>query len=1161
MQQLFTISICIIVGQSCAFAQSSSATLARIQQQWTWQNKDTAQIQRYLARVQDSLAIHRPRSSTYYQVTQLLAECYLWDKQWLRAQQYYKQLLTRRNRKKQPKYYRAGNLGLAYTYFCQNQGQLLARLRRKCLRTTPDSLTRFVFTGLQALQYTQRWPYGKAKDSLYQAAVRLLPQAPAYFTTAATYVLDAMGNHYWANKNTSLAKKLYRQNVAWLQRFLWPGHSVYEEFRAKETARSVTRRGKLAEQSYPVMKKFLKKAGISIDYFKKILLTNPQALGLILKSIRLGEMLALEELEDYEAKIRQHLQQVATTLGKTHFIYAWSLSHLGDFLAYDGRHTQAIQVLKEAQRIFLNLDDRKIAHFYATQVDWRLIKGNSLEALAKAEQDFWQVMKVYTQANISDYNWIMAATLANNLIKLGQRAKAYAILKRIEKTLNLSKMVDALFLKTSISRAYYTFIISELASMYLYQGNFQKAENLLHMGLAVLKKELKHHQTVRKVLLITLVWVHHHQKRYPQSDSLFQVFMEQKLTQPLQDSSMVANYSAYGLRLCRRGEYAKADSLYQVIAPIYARQKFTDSTRYFEFQYRRALLQTQLRQNHQASQSWQQVVRWYLSRLDKVYPYLSEAEKLAFQNKSWEQFNNFLSFALEYAPQNSSITGAMYNVQLARKAMLLETSTKMKRSVRQSGDSLLKRLYDEWIDTKEFLNRLYSLSAQQLQQRKVSIEDLEDKVNALEQQLVRQSPYFKQYQARSKPHWRLIQRQLKTGEAAIEMIRITKFANFRNRSRYYVALVITPQTQQAPHLIRLPIPGDSLEYLYNTSYRLPMQGQTNDFLSYDYFFAPIARYLKQQGIHKIYYSPDGVYHKINLQTLRDSSQKYACQHFTIQRLTSTRALLDKPLTTRPTLPKTACLFGNPSFSLDSVAYRQALQRWQSQDTTPWQPQPSTLPVGVQPNYEPLPATHTEVWEVADLCRAQKYQVKLFEKHQAMEEVARAVESPTILHMASHGFFNYYNRRRIGLEKYDYRLISGAGIALAGANQALIDSNRYYGYTIGDGHLQTAEVAQMNLENTELVVLSSCLTGLAWVRHGEEIYGLQRAFKVAGARQVLMSLWQVDDTFTRQFMRQFYGHYLGGKSATRALQLTQAFFKKGDHYAHPYYWGAFVLLGK
>jgi len=126
---------------------------------------------------------------------------------------------------------------------------------------------------------------------------------------------------------------------------------------------------------------------------------------------------------------------------------------------------------------------------------------------------------------------------------------------------------------------------------------------------------------------------------------------------------------------------------------------------------------------------------------------------------------------------------------------------------------------------------------------------------------------------------------------------------------------------------------------------------------------------------------------------------------------------------------------------------------------------------------------------------------------------------------------------------------------------VIDTNHYYGYTIGDGHLQAAEVAQMNLENTELVVLSGCVTGLGWVRSGEEIYGLQRAFKVAGARQVLMSLWGIDDTFTRQFMSLFYQHYFTTKDAAQALRLTQEVFRKSRRYHHPYYWGAFVLLGR
>ncbi|MCU0355462.1 MAG: CHAT domain-containing protein, partial [Cytophagales bacterium] len=97
------------------------------------------------------------------------------------------------------------------------------------------------------------------------------------------------------------------------------------------------------------------------------------------------------------------------------------------------------------------------------------------------------------------------------------------------------------------------------------------------------------------------------------------------------------------------------------------------------------------------------------------------------------------------------------------------------------------------------------------------------------------------------------------------------------------------------------------------------------------------------------------------------------------------------------------------------------------------------------------------------------------------------------------------------------------------------------------------------DGTELVVLSACETGLGEVKNGEGVYGLQRAFAIAGAQSVLMSLWKVGDQPTQLLMKEFYRRWLGGTAAQVALRKAQAAVRK--RYAHPYYWGGFVLVGR
>ena len=135
----------------------------------------------------------------------------------------------------------------------------------------------------------------------------------------------------------------------------------------------------------------------------------------------------------------------------------------------------------------------------------------------------------------------------------------------------------------------------------------------------------------------------------------------------------------------------------------------------------------------------------------------------------------------------------------------------------------------------------------------------------------------------------------------------------------------------------------------------------------------------------------------------------------------------------------------------------------------------------------------------------------------------------------------------------------SGLLLSGAENTL--NGDYQFSTIDNGILTAYEVANLALDSTELVVLSACNTALGDIRDAEGVYGLQRAFQLAGAKSILMTLWPIEDNAARIIMLSFYNHWINGMNKSKALQEAQKELMAIPPYNHPSYWGAFVLIGK
>jgi CHAT domain-containing protein len=197
-------------------------------------------------------------------------------------------------------------------------------------------------------------------------------------------------------------------------------------------------------------------------------------------------------------------------------------------------------------------------------------------------------------------------------------------------------------------------------------------------------------------------------------------------------------------------------------------------------------------------------------------------------------------------------------------------------------------------------------------------------------------------------------------------------------------------------------------------------------------------------------------------------------------------------------------------------------------------------------FDPLPGTRDEGLQVAALLG-----VRPWLGPEVLESRLKACCSPRLLHLATHGFFL---DDRPGPASKGPLLRSG--LALAGAQSFL--QRRTLPAEAEDGLLTALDVMGMNLVATELVVLSACDTGRGEARSGDGVFGLRRAFAVAGARTLVMSLWSVPDEQTGELMVDFYRRALCG--TPRAAALRQAQLALRERHPDPYFWGAFICQG-
>ncbi|MDF1823467.1 MAG: CHAT domain-containing protein [Verrucomicrobiales bacterium] len=306
-----------------------------------------------------------------------------------------------------------------------------------------------------------------------------------------------------------------------------------------------------------------------------------------------------------------------------------------------------------------------------------------------------------------------------------------------------------------------------------------------------------------------------------------------------------------------------------------------------------------------------------------------------------------------------------------------------------------------------------------------------------------------------------------------------------------------------------------------------------------------------QGSSRVLFSTEGQLSFLPFDVLGESSDSLLHSSFEVSYLNASRDLLKAIPEKSPDPKQTALLLGNPTFETKSASSESAPESPVVDEVS--RALLTEASRGVE--FVPLPGTEAEINLLAPkLSRAGYTTVSLAESEATEANLISSVKSPSILHFATHGFF--LNRlpvanRGVGSRERSAMLLSG--LALTSAQSTLESWNRGQIPAPGnDGILFASEVAQLDLSNTELVVLSACETAVGKALSGEGVEGLRSGLTLAGAQNVLLTLWPVDDNATVTLMDNFYTHHLSGTPAHVALAETKRLlFDKIAEEGNPY----------
>ncbi|MFA4909591.1 MAG: tetratricopeptide repeat protein [Desulfobacteria bacterium] len=715
--------------------------------------------------------------------------------------------------------------------------------------------------------------------------------------------------------------------------------------------------------------------------------------------------------------------------------------------------------------------------------------------------------------------------------------------------------------------------LNNLASLYSDMGAYDKAEPLYKRSLTILEKALGTDHPDVAQSLNNLAEFYRTMGYYDKAEPLCKrsLAIREKIMGPEHPDTALSLNTLAALYYTM-GAFDKAEPLFKGALAIREKALGPEHPSTATSLNNLALLYAAKGQNDESLVLMERAQVSDLRQIEQILGFAPEAQQTQFLATRENNLHAYFTLIRQHFPNNPKAIRNALDIWIARKGILLEAQKRIQDVLTAGDNPQAQEIFGKLTGIRQELARLVlgSPGKEGPEAYQKRIADLTSQKETLEGQLSRLSQTFAQQRKTRIATSSTVASALPKGAVLIEMARMKDF-DFKTGkwgTSRYLAFVLSPGKDSDVSLVDLG-EADSIDQQaaafkksLGNSKAPPnvLAKQSNDL--HRLIFTPLTSALGKS--RQIFLSPDGSLNLIPFEILRDDKGRYLIETHTFHYVSAGRDIAGYGMIKEK--GQKTLLIGDPDFDLAA------------KQTTGEKERPLTRSRQMQGiSFSRLPGTKEEVEAIAAILGRSASDT--YTGVNARESVLMEKKSPRILHLATHGFFlsdqdwsSLMDDKSRGIAiigkdkpspKKPVRIENPflrAGLALAGANRSLAQEG------VTEGILTAEKILGLNLRGTDLVVLSACETGVGDIKNGEGVYGLRRAFTQAGAKSLVMSLWEVPDRETKELMVSFYKNLQSGKmnraEALRHAALTQRETVKARYGSdNPYYWGAFVFLGE